>query len=79
MFWKKQNNEITIKITQTSNEAERIRKIKEQAFEQSCICPECNFKNNKTMDIGFITDDGTQGYYGECLKCGAKWEVTYNL
>ena len=83
MFWNKKNKNdytITTKITKTSSQAQFEKEIKEKVEQQTSICPECGHKNRPRM-IGttYEYDSHLHTSYGECEKCGTKWEVDYRL
>jgi len=81
MFWNKKNNDyvITTKITKTSNQAQFEREIKEKVEQQSSICPECGHINRPRMFGSTYVGTNIHTSYGECEKCGTKWEVDYRL
>ena len=81
MFFKKDKVvSITTKVTKTSSQALFENQVRDTAFEQNKICPECGYKDSsKIPRIGFRRGDGKSGYWGDCKKCGAKWETLYKV
>lgn len=80
MFFKnKDKGVIKIKVTKTSTQAKYENDIRDKAIDQSMKCPECGHTKKESFNLGYSRDDGTNGYWGKCDKCGAEWDVNYKL